>query len=111
VTGSPGGRTIINTVLQMVLNVTEFELPPERAVAAPRVHHQWLPDVLYLEEKGAREDVVRELERRGHEVRVRRSQGLAHTILIDPETGERIGLPDPRNPDARGAGDDGGSGP
>jgi len=111
VTGSPGGRTIINTVLQMVLNVTEFELPPERAVAAPRVHHQWLPDVLYLEEKGAREDVVRELERRGHAVRVRRSQGLAHTILIDPETGERIGLPDPRNPDARGAGDEGGSGP
>ncbi len=104
VTGSPGGRTIINTVLQMILHVVDFGMAIDEAVAAPRIHHQWLPDVLRIERGGATEAVVRELQARGHEVRVRRRQGLAHSILVDPETGERVGAPDPRNADARAAG-------
>ena len=49
VTGSPGGRTIINTVLQVVLNVIEFDMDPVSAVDAPRIHHPWLPDRIVFE--------------------------------------------------------------
>ncbi len=104
VVGSPGGRTIINTVLQVILGFAEYGMNIQEAVNAPRAHHQWLPDVLRIEEKGATEAVLRELRARGHEVVTRRSQGLAHSIMIDPETGERLGAPDPRNPDAAASG-------
>jgi gamma-glutamyltranspeptidase/glutathione hydrolase len=88
VTGSPGGRTIINTVLQIVLNVVEFELGPRAAVDAPRLHHQWFPDRIRFE--GVKRDdfsaLVRELEQRGHRWDTSGSrQGDAHTILVDRE--------------------------
>ena len=52
VLGTPGGRTIINTVLQLIFNLVDFQMSVEAAVAAPRIHHQWLPDEIALEEGG-----------------------------------------------------------
>ena len=79
--GSPGGRTIINTVLGIALDVLEHERPLEVAVAAPRMHHSWLPDRLYFEGADREEfaDLVRQLREMGHEV-VARRQGSAHCI-------------------------------
>jgi len=100
VIGSPGGRTIINTVLQLVLNLVDFEMSIGEAVAAPRIHHQWLPDRIRIEEDGASDEFVRALEAMGHRVDVGGTQGSANSIGIDPRTGERIGAADPRSDDA-----------
>ena len=64
-TGSPGGRTIINTVLHTILNVVDFEMNVQEAVDAPRYHHQWLPDELRYERRGLSPDTVALLEARG----------------------------------------------
>jgi len=103
VIGSPGGRTIINTVLQVALNVMEFDMNIQEAVNAARVHHQWLPDQLSVESIGFSDEVVSELESMGHIIS-RGRQGLAHSIGIDRVTGERLGAPDKRNEDSRAAG-------
>jgi gamma-glutamyltranspeptidase/glutathione hydrolase len=102
--GSPGGRTIINTVLQMVLNIVDHGMTIEDAVAARRLHHQWLPDRISIEEDGATEETVERLRAMGHEVRMGGRQGSVHAIMIDPQTGERIGAPDRRDADAGSAG-------
>jgi gamma-glutamyltranspeptidase/glutathione hydrolase len=104
VIGSPGGRTIINTVLGLVLNIVDFGKGIEDAVAAPRMHHQWLPDRVTIEDGGIGEDAVRALEAMGHNVRVAGRQGAANSIMVDPATGNRIGAPDPRDRDAGAAG-------
>ena len=97
VTGSPGGRTIINTVLCVVLNVLEFRMTPREAVDAPRLHHQWLPDRLLIEAAAARErsDLVAALRALGHAVEERPRQGDAHTIYV-ADDGRRIGAADRR---------------
>jgi gamma-glutamyltranspeptidase/glutathione hydrolase len=97
VTGSPGGRTIINTVACVVLNVLEYEMSPRAAVDAPRFHHQWLPDTLQVEAALARQhpDLVASLQRRGHAIVIKPRQGDAHTIYVTP-AGEQIGIADPR---------------
>jgi gamma-glutamyltranspeptidase/glutathione hydrolase len=100
VIGTPGGRTIINTVLQLVLNTVDFGMGIREAVAAPRVHHQWLPDRIRIERSGASPDVVDELEAMGHTVQIRDSQGSANSIGVDPDTGEKVGAPDPRSADS-----------
>ncbi len=105
--GSPGGRTIINTVLQVIVNVIDFDMDIAEAIAAPRVHHQWLPNVLRLEKFGTTKDSQRLLEMMGHRVRVlnySRAQGSAMGIMIDPETGLRLGSADPRAPDGAAVG-------
>ncbi len=109
VTGSPGGPTIINTVLQVISNVIDFGMPVTQAVEAPRVHHQWMPDQLTYERYGMSADTVALLKARGHTLKERASyeggyQGDAETILIDPETGLRRGAADPRKPDSRAVG-------
>ena len=104
VLGSPGGRTIINTVLQVALNVLEFDMSIQEAVDAKRIHHQWLPDQLRMEEGGMSADVQAALEEMGHEVRVGGTQGSAQCIMIDPATGVRIGAPDKRGEDSGAAG-------
>ena len=96
VLGSPGGPTIINTVLQILLNVVDYGLNIQEAVDAPRIHHQWMPDELVLEEQGIPVDVEVNLRRRGHRIRFRSTIGDAHCILIDPETGMLQGAADPR---------------
>jgi gamma-glutamyltranspeptidase/glutathione hydrolase len=83
VTGSPGGRTIINTVLLTILNVLDFGMNAQEAVDAPRFHHQWLPDVIRFEKYGLARDVRAILEGRGHRLEEVRSQGVAEVILWD----------------------------
>jgi gamma-glutamyltranspeptidase/glutathione hydrolase len=100
VVGSPGGRTIINTVLQVTLNLVDFGMDIQEAVSAPRIHHQWLPDRIRIEDGGVDESALGNLRRLGHEVSMGGRQGLAHSIMIDPRTGDRLGAADPRNPDA-----------
>jgi gamma-glutamyltranspeptidase/glutathione hydrolase len=105
--GSPGGRTIINTVLQVIVNVIDFDMDIAEAIAAPRIHHQWLPNVLRLEKFGTTKDSQRLLEMMGHRVRVSnysRAQGSTMGIMIDPATGLRLGAADPRAPDGAAVG-------
>ncbi len=80
VTGSPGGRTIINTVLQIIVNVVDFKMDVQSAVDEPRSHHQWMPDTLTIERGMA--DSQASLEALGHTVRVGGTQGDAQSILI-----------------------------
>lgn len=105
VTGSPGGRTIPNTVLWVVLNVLEFNLDPRDAVDAPRTHHPWFPDVLTLEGSSWPRSTREALERMGHRTRTVAIQGDAHTIVVDLKTGQRIGLADRRRETSEAAGD------
>jgi gamma-glutamyltranspeptidase/glutathione hydrolase len=96
VTGSPGGPRIISTVLLTLLHVVDYGMNPQQAVSAPRFHHQWLPDKLFVE-PAVPEDVVRGLERRGHTVEVsQRNWSAAEVIVVDPETGWHLGGSDPR---------------
>ncbi len=97
VTGSPGGRTIINTTLGVILNVTEFGMSAADAVEASRFHHQWFPDQLVLEDRDEEPHrlAVKELQSMGHTVGTRPSQGSAHTIFVD-STGQRLGVADYR---------------
>ena len=84
VTGSPGGSKIINTVLQVILNIIEFDMNPSEATLAARFHHQWLPDVLDLEH-GFQEDTRNLLEEMGYKVNVSDAMGNAQTIVIEDE--------------------------
>ncbi|MBC8086909.1 MAG: gamma-glutamyltransferase [Phycisphaerae bacterium] len=102
VVGSPGGRTIINTVLQVVLNLIDFRMPVQDAVNAPRFHHQWLPDVITFERNGIAATAVTALEGMGYRLRAGGNQGTAHSIMVDA-TGARIGAPDKRDTDAGAA--------
>ncbi len=101
--GSPGGPTIINTVLQVIVNVVDFKMDMQAAIDAPRVHHQWMPDHIYWEEFGMNPDTRARLEAMGHTFRpiagASRSPseiGDAHGVMIDPSTGMRMGASDPR---------------
>jgi gamma-glutamyltranspeptidase / glutathione hydrolase len=95
--GSPGGPTIINTVLQVVLNVIDFGMDIQEAISAPRFHHQWLPDELFWEERGINADTRQALEKMGHQFREQAtSLGDAQGVAIDPVNGMRMGASDPR---------------
>ncbi|HEX5070856.1 MAG TPA: gamma-glutamyltransferase [Vicinamibacterales bacterium] len=96
ITGSPGGRTIINTVLNVVLDVTAWNMTGREAVDAPRSHHQWLPDRFDLEADAVAEDVLAKLRAMGHTVRAQGRQGSAHSIWIQPGTGLVFGINDRR---------------
>ncbi len=100
VVGTPGGRTIINTTLQLILNVIDFDMNIQEAVNAARIHHQWLPDRIRIEADGVTPDVIMQLEQMGHTVQVGGRQGSANSIGIDMRTGERLGAPDPRSADS-----------
>lgn len=85
VLGSPGGPTIITTVAQLILALIDHGRPLDEAVAAPRLHHQWLPDAIMTEDSTP-PALVLALEARGHEVRRRPRIGNANVIEIDPAT-------------------------
>jgi gamma-glutamyltranspeptidase / glutathione hydrolase len=109
VTGSPGGPTIINTVLQILTNVIDFQMPAMQAVEASRVHHQWMPDTLTYESYGLSVDTAALLKAKGHDLKERASyegryQGDAETIYVDPQTNLRHGAADPRKGDSRAVG-------
>ena len=96
VIGSPGGPTIINTVLQVIVNVVDFGFTIQEAIDAPRFHHQWLPDELRMENHGFSEDVTKALEARGHRLVFRSFMGDAEGIMLEPKTAVRLGASDPR---------------
>jgi gamma-glutamyltranspeptidase/glutathione hydrolase len=102
--GSPGGRTIINTVLQVVLNVVEHGMDIGQAVEAGRIHHQWLPDETRFERWAISPDTQRLYEMMGHDVRIVGDQGRAMGIYIDHEAGLLYGAADSRSFDGRVAG-------
>ena len=84
VTGSPGGRTIINTVAQTILNVIDFGMNAQEAVDAGRIHHQWLPDQLFHEEFAIAPDASWILRGMGHQLSEVGRQGAAQVIIYDP---------------------------
>jgi gamma-glutamyltranspeptidase/glutathione hydrolase len=85
VTGSPGGRTIINTTLETIVGVIDFGFNAQETVDAPRFHHQWLPDEIAYERQGFSPDTLRELERRGHVLKDGGAQGVAQVIIYNPK--------------------------
>ena len=97
-TGSPGGRTIINTVLHTIVNLVDFGMDADAAVNAPRFHHQWLPDRL-VHERGGLEPATRaRLAALGHALAERERQGAVQAIVHDAEAGRLAGAPDRRVP-------------
>lgn len=93
VTGSPGGSRIITTVLQVIVNVLDFRMNLAQAVAAPRIHHQWQPDMLMAEE-GVSPDTLALLRAKGHPVKVGPTSGSANSVMA--EDGLLAGASDPR---------------
>ncbi|MGH9579653.1 MAG: gamma-glutamyltransferase family protein, partial [Terriglobales bacterium] len=101
VTGSPGGGLIITTVANIVMGMVDFGLDVQQAVNAPRFHHQWMPDSIYMEPSSFSPDTVRLLQARGHSFTWKSPWGdelwgAAESIAIDAKSGERLGASDPR---------------
>lgn len=95
VTGSPGGSRIITTVLQLIMNVVDHGMNVAEATVAPRIHHQWLPEVLRVEE-GISPDTVAALEAKGHVVKVMGTMGSGQSIVVDEQDGLLLGGADTR---------------
>jgi len=104
VTGSPGGRTIINTVLETIVGVVDFGMNAQEAIDAARFHHQWLPDRIDYEKFGLSPDTVAELERRGHTLRAGNSQGVAQVIVFNAKENVLEGGTDRRASDGGAVG-------
>jgi gamma-glutamyltranspeptidase/glutathione hydrolase len=103
VTGSPGSRTIINTVLETILNVVDFGMNAQEAVDAGRFHHQWLPDQVSYEPFAFSPDTLALLEAKGHTLRQSGSQGVAEVIVNNVADGMLEGGIDRRQPDGGAA--------
>ena len=102
--GSPGGPTIINTVLCVITNVIDYDMNIQQAIDAPRIHHQWLPDELVFEPYGLSGDTQNALTARGHKLAKPRYLGDAEGIMIEEKTGMRLGATDPRRSDGLAVG-------
>jgi gamma-glutamyltranspeptidase / glutathione hydrolase len=102
VTGSPGGSRIISTVLQVIVNVLDYHMDIATAVAAPRLHHQWLPDEVRVE-RGFAKETLDALQAKGHHIVEPMGQTSANSIAVTP-TG-LLGAPDPRTRGAEAAGE------
>ncbi len=95
VTGSPGGSRIITTTLQIIMNVIDHKMNIAEATLAPRIHHQWLPDELRVEE-GISADTKAILRAKGHDVVTKHTMGAVQSIMVDLETGVLLGATDLR---------------
>ena len=102
VTGTPGGSRIITTVLQVIVNVLDYKMDVAAAVAAPRLHHQWLPDEVRIE-RGFAEDTLAALRAKGHRVLEPMGQTSANSIAVTDHG--LLGAPDPRTRGAEAAGE------
>ncbi|MGB3759672.1 MAG: gamma-glutamyltransferase [Rivularia sp. (in: cyanobacteria)] len=100
--GTPGGSTIITQVLQIILNVLEYDMDAAAAVSASRIHHQWFPDTLRVEPWGLDALTLQELKRRGHKIEQIEPWGNSNLIIVKPD-GTLEGAADPRGEgEARG---------
>ena len=100
-TGSPGGSRIITTVLQIIMNIIDHDMNVAEASHAARIHHQWYPEVLYVE-KNLNQDTQALLRAKGHDVQYRAAMGSTHTIML--KDGLIWGASDPRRPDGETVG-------
>tara|TARA_B110000858_G_scaffold3502_1_gene4088 strand:+ start:71021 stop:72739 length:1719 start_codon:yes stop_codon:yes gene_type:complete len=103
-TGSPGGKTIINTTMQVILNVIDHEMNIAQSIEAGRIHHQWLPDVTSMEAGALSPDTVRLYKEKGHRVRERSGQGAAMAVYHDRANGLFEGAADSRRGDGAAVG-------
>ena len=106
--GTPGGATIINTVLQIITNIIDYDMNLQQAIDAPRIHNQWLPDEVAYEPYALSADTLAILRSRGHILRMRPDAGWtngdgymgdAAGIMIEEKTRLRLGATDPRRSD------------
>jgi gamma-glutamyltranspeptidase/glutathione hydrolase len=102
--GSPGGPTIINTALCVIINVVDYDMDIQQALDFPRIHHQWLPDELIFEPYGLSGDTQKALAALGHKLARPRYLGDAEGIMIEAGTGIRLGATDPRRSDGLAVG-------
>ncbi len=98
VTGSPGGATIITSVFQSIINVIDFDMTMQEAVNAKRTHSQWLPDVIFYEKGGLDEDIIKNLENKGHKLLERGNIGRVDAVKV-MMNGKLEGAADPRGDD------------
>ena len=103
-TGSPGGKTIINTTMQTILNIIDHGFNIAEAIEAGRIHHQWLPDFTSIESNSLSADTLRLYEAKGHQTRERGSQGAAMGVYHDREAGLFEGAADSRRGDGGAVG-------
>jgi gamma-glutamyltranspeptidase/glutathione hydrolase len=100
--GSPGGPTIINTVMQIIINIIDHGMNIQQAIDYPRVHHQWMPDEIRYEPFGLSPDTINKLKEMGHIVNLNqvngrpRYMGDVEAIMIEDRTAVRLGGSDPR---------------
>ncbi|NNE02675.1 MAG: gamma-glutamyltransferase [Eudoraea sp.] len=102
--GSPGGRTIINTVFQTVLNVLQYDMPIHKAIEAMKIHHQWMPDKLIYENDLLSPDTQKELKNMGHNINGRYRLGRLMGIISSPDLNIYIGASDSSSPDGAAIG-------
>jgi len=96
VTGSPGGPTIISSTLLSVLNWMRLGMEAQSAINAPRFHHQWMPDLILMEQSFP-EAVDKALQAQGYATKRRGHIGLVNAIAVDSKNGDRLGAADPRD--------------
>lgn len=94
--GSPGGPTIISSVAQVFINVAEFGMVLADAVAIGRVHHQWIPNEIWIERNRVSENIIVELESKGHSTKMVERMGSVNAIILH-QTGSFEGAADPRD--------------
>ncbi len=102
--GSPGGRTIINSVFQTILNVIEYGMPIEKAIENMKIHHQWMPDELIVENDLISPDTKVALEKMGHTMQGRANLGRIMGILCPTDSEVYIGSSDSSSPDGAAVG-------
>jgi gamma-glutamyltranspeptidase/glutathione hydrolase len=102
VVGTPGGSTIITSVFQTIVNILHFDMTAFDAVAAPRFHHQWLPDSIQIEKDCFSAQTISKLESMGHKFKKRSSIGKVEAILITAEGKLHGGADIRKDDDAKG---------
>ncbi|MBK8405864.1 MAG: gamma-glutamyltransferase [Saprospiraceae bacterium] len=102
--GSPGGRTIINTVFQTILNVLSYDMQIDQAIEAMKIHHQWLPDVIYYEKHLMSPDTRKSLQLMGHKLQEVDILGSLMGITYDPALKIYMGAADSSSPDGGAVG-------